>query len=61
MSAQHVAERVAYGEYFAEEFARIARTLLGVTIGTPEFMSAVASLCALLQCYDERMHEEAMQ
>jgi hypothetical protein len=58
---QHIAHRVAVSEYYAEEFAKVSRTMLAATIDMPEFMGAVARLRALLQCYDEQMHEEAMQ
>jgi hypothetical protein len=58
---QHVSHRIAYSEYYAEEFARVSRTLLAVTIDMPEFIAAVSRLRALLQCYDERTHAEAMQ
>lgn len=58
---QHIAHRVAVGEYYAEEFAKVSRTLLAATIDMPEFIAAVSRLRALLQCYDERTHAEAMQ
>jgi hypothetical protein len=54
---QHVTHRIAFSEYYAEEFAKVGRQMLAATIDMPEFIAAVSRLRALLQCYDEAEQE----